>query len=68
MTTPLVSVIIPAYRQAEYLGDALRSVLGQTYPNLEAIVVDDASPDNTAQVVAGFQDPRLRYIRHDRNR
>jgi glycosyltransferase involved in cell wall biosynthesis len=65
---PLVSVVIPAYKQAEYLGDAIRSVLNQTYTNWEAIVVDDCSPDATAGVVRSFADERLRYIRHDRNR
>jgi hypothetical protein len=65
---PLVSVIIPAYKQAEYLADAIRSVLEQTYTNLEAIVVDDCSPDHSAEVVNSFADPRLRYIRHDQNR
>jgi glycosyltransferase involved in cell wall biosynthesis len=68
MSEPLVSVIIPAYNQAEFLGDAIRSVLEQTYANIEAIVVDDLSPDNTAEVVQSFRDPRLRYIVHDRNR
>jgi glycosyltransferase involved in cell wall biosynthesis len=65
---PLVSVIIPAYKQAEYLADAIRSVLDQTYTNLEAIVVDDCSPDHSAEVVSSFSDTRLRYIRHDQNR
>jgi hypothetical protein len=65
---PLVSVIIPAYKQAEYLADGIRSVLEQTYTNLEAIVVDDCSPDHSAEVVKSFADPRLRYIRHDQNR
>lgn len=68
MTEPLVSVIIPAYKQAAFLGEAIASVLNQSYTNLEVIVVDDASPDDTAAVVASFVDPRLRYIAHDRNR
>lgn len=66
--TPLVSVVIPAYRQAAYLAETLQSVLSQTYGNLEAIVVDDASPDDTAAVVAGIDDPRVVYIAHDVNR
>lgn len=68
MPEPLVSVIIPAYKQAEYLGEAIRSVLDQSYANLEAIVVNDASPDDTDAVVASFSDPRLRYIVHEQNR
>ena len=60
MSEPLVSVIIPAYNQAEYLGEAIRSVLNQSYANLEAIVVNDASPDDSGAVVASFSDERLR--------
>lgn len=67
MNDPLVSVIIPAYKQAEFIGAAIRSVLDQTYTNLEAIVVDDVSPDNTADVVRSFDDPRLHYILHNKN-
>lgn len=59
---PLISVIIPAYNYAAYLGEAIDSVLTQTYTNLEIIVVDDGSTDNTREIVAAFSDPRLRYI------
>lgn len=65
---PLVSVVIPAFRQAAFLAETLRSVFAQTWPRLEAIVVDDASPDETPEVIAAFDDPRLVYIRHDSNR
>lgn len=67
MANPLVSVIIPTYGGADFLGKALRSVLDQTYTNFELIVVDDHSPDNTREVVAGFTDPRIKYIRHEQN-
>jgi glycosyltransferase involved in cell wall biosynthesis len=59
--TPLVSVIIPNYNHARFLGDAIRSVLAQTYRPVEIIVVDDGSTDNSAQVAAGFAD-QIRYI------
>jgi hypothetical protein len=68
VTGPLVSVIIPAYNGGDLIGEAIRSVLGQTHRHLELIVVDDVSSDNTADVIRGFGDPRLRYIRHDTNR
>jgi len=68
MSCPKVSVIIPAYNDACYLGEAIQSVLDQTYPNFEVIVVNDASIDHTHEVVNQFSDPRLKYIVHDKNR
>ena len=62
------SVVIPAYNQAEFLGEAIDSVLAQTYPHFELIVVNDASPDNTEEVVKSYTDPRIKYIRHAQNK
>jgi glycosyltransferase involved in cell wall biosynthesis len=63
----LVSVVLPTYKRAHLLGSAIRSVLDQTYANLELLVVDDNSPDDTSQVVASFGDPRIRYVRNESN-
>lgn len=68
MKSLLVSVVIPAYNQAEFLAEAIQSVLNQTYQNFEIIVVNDASTDDTDEVMAKFTDPRLKYIVHERNR
>jgi len=65
---PKVSVIIPTYNRAHLVGRAIRSVLNQTYQDFEIIVVDDHSTDNTEEVVKSFNDPRIRYIRHEKNR
>lgn len=67
MPSPLVSVIIPAYNQAEFLPETLHSVLNQTYQNFEIIVVNDLSTDNTDEVMRQFTDPRIKYIVHEKN-
>ncbi|HZP12811.1 MAG TPA: glycosyltransferase family 2 protein [Nevskiaceae bacterium] len=65
---PLVSVIIPTHNRAPLLSAAIESVLAQSYEKLELIVVDDASTDHTPDVVHGFKDPRLQYLRMPQNR
>jgi glycosyltransferase involved in cell wall biosynthesis len=60
-SSPLVSVIIPCYNQARYLPEAIDSVLAQTYPDVELIVVNDGSPDDT-EAVAGRYGDRIRYV------
>lgn len=62
MTEPLVSVMVPTYGQAEFIGETLTSVLCQDYSNLEVIVSDDYSPDQTEEVVRSFlSDSRVIY-------
>lgn len=63
----LVSIVLPTYSRAQLLGHAMRSVLGQTYGNLELIVVDDNSNDDTPDVVRSFNDARIRYVRNEAN-
>jgi glycosyltransferase involved in cell wall biosynthesis len=57
----LVSVVIPCYHQAQYLGEAIESVLAQTYPHLEIIVIDDGSGDNVGAIASRY--PGVRCIR-----
>lgn len=64
--TACVSVVIPCFKQGHLLHEAIDSVLQQTYPHYEIIVVDDASPDITQQVVQQY--PAIRYVRHEQNR
>lgn len=61
---PLVSVVIPVYNQERYIAEAVESVLGQTYPAVELIVVDDGSKDRTPEILAGYGE-RLQYVRQD---
>lgn len=61
---PLVSIIIPCYNQGRYLASAVKSALAQTYKNIEVVVVDDGSTDDTAQVMGWFADEsRVKFLR-----
>lgn len=68
MSSPKVSVIIPTYNHANYIAAAIQSVLDQTYQDFEIIVVDDASTDQTDKVMSQFDDPRIMYLVHKKNR
>ena len=67
-SVPTVSVIISTYNRADFLHRAIKSVLAQTYIDFELIIVDDASSDNTKEVVNSFYDERVEYLRHDNNK
>ncbi len=62
-----VSIVIPVYNGAAYIGEAIESVLEQTYQNYELILVDDASTDRSMEVIAEFDDSRIIYIRNESN-
>jgi glycosyltransferase involved in cell wall biosynthesis len=66
MNNPLVSIIIPTYNRAHLIGETLDSVLAQTYPNWECIIVDDGSIDNTAEVVNNYIQKDNRFQLHYR--
>jgi len=61
-SSPKVTVFIPTYNYGHFLGEAIQSVLDQTFQDWELIVVDDGSTDNTREVVAAFRDPRIHYV------
>lgn len=63
---PKVTVGIPLYNGMPYIGEAILSVINQTYTDWELIITDDASTDRSAEVVAEFKDPRIRYHRNPR--
>ena len=64
---PLVTIAIPTFNRASWLGDCVRSALSQSYRNIEVLVSDNASTDDTQSVLSEFRDPRLRVVTHDSN-
>lgn len=67
LSPPRVSVLMPVYNAAPFVEQAVRSILQQTFTDLELIVVDDGSTDGSAQIVAAIADPRLRLVRQPTN-
>jgi len=63
----LVSVVIPAFNAEKYIGMAIESVLSQTYPDWELIIVDDASTDGTFRVATGYRDSRIKVLKNEKN-
>lgn len=68
VTAPLVTVVIPTYNRARLIEASIRSVFAQDYPNIEVIVVDDGSTDDTGSVMASLHDERLLYLKQEKNR
>jgi glycosyltransferase involved in cell wall biosynthesis len=64
---PKISVCLPTYNRAQYLRETIVSMLAQTATDFELIVADNCSTDSTTEVVAAFQDPRIRYVRNQEN-
>lgn len=63
----LVSVIMPSWNTGKFIAESIESVINQTYTNWELIIVDDCSTDNTDEIVAGFADERIRYLKNEKN-
>ncbi len=68
--TATVSVLMPVYNAADYVKEAIESILAQDYTHFELIIIDDGSTDNTAQIVGHYKksDPRITFLHHSKNR
>src|SRR5262249_52951798 len=62
LSQPLISVTIVTYNHEKFIGEAVASVLRQTFADFEAVVVDDGSTDRTGEIIRSFSDPRIRYL------
>lgn len=69
METPLVSIIVPVYKAEDYIGKCISSLIHQTYKNLQIILIEDGSPDNSGQICDMYaaQDDRIKVIHHKKN-
>ncbi len=68
LDSPKVSIVLPTYNGARYIRQSIDSCLRQTHRNLELIVVDDHSTDETSRIVESYDDARIRLLRHETNR
>lgn len=68
MNNPLVTVLMPAYNAGLYIAEAIDSILSQTYTNLEFLIINDGSTDNTVTVIESYNDSRIRLVSNDKNR
>jgi glycosyltransferase involved in cell wall biosynthesis len=60
-----VTAVITTFNRAHFVGEAIASVLAQTYPDFELLILNNSSADNTEEVVRSFTDPRIRYVQHE---
>jgi glycosyltransferase involved in cell wall biosynthesis len=64
---PKISVIMPTYNAEKYLREAMDSILAQSFKDFELIVINDCSADGTEQIVLSYQDPRIVYLKNEKN-
>ena len=65
--SPKVSIVMPCYNHAEYVAEAIQSVLNQTYNDLEFLIVDNGSDDDSYEIISNFNDPRIKFFRLEKN-
>ena len=65
---PFFSIVLPTYNRASFLQRSISSVLSQTFTDFELIIIDDASTDNTKEIIDTFNDEKIRYFKNEKNR
>lgn len=70
MKHPIISVVMPAYNSEKYIGEAIESILNQTFTDFEFIIINDGSTDNTAKIIKQYaqQDARIKFVNHSKNK
>lgn len=66
-SSPKVSIVLPTYNGVKYIRQSIDSCLNQTYQNIELVIVDDGSTDETSETIKTYKDERIRYLRHEKN-
>ncbi|KEO72594.1 glycosyltransferase family 2 protein [Anditalea andensis] len=67
MDHPLVTVLMPAYNVGKYLNESIDSILSQTYGEFVFLIINDGSTDNTEEIILGYKDKRIKYLRNEHN-
>ncbi|MFZ2621012.1 MAG: glycosyltransferase family 2 protein [Minisyncoccia bacterium] len=64
---PRITVLMACYNSEKYLQESMDSILGQTYPNFEFIIIDDGSTDKSPYIIKSYADPRIKFIKNEKN-
>lgn len=67
MNNPLVTILMPVYNGERFLREAIDSLLSQTYRNIEILIINDGSTDQSGEIIRSYQDKRIRYVVNERN-
>src|SRR5687768_2170096 len=65
---PVISVIMPVYNTAAYLRESIESILTQTFKDFEFIIINDGSADNSEEIILGYNDQRIKYLKNEVNK
>jgi glycosyltransferase involved in cell wall biosynthesis len=65
---PMLSIVMPLYNAAPFVGEAIQSILNQSFKDFELIIIDDGSTDNSLKIAQSFSDPRIRILKNDENK